>query len=86
MIIADDHGQTGYGSDPAEVILEIAAEVPAERREVIKASVAALARRSAEASRRALERSRAQHELLTAAARPLSRLSGPPRMGGSASR
>jgi hypothetical protein len=56
------------------VILQIADEVPLEYRDAIKASVATLARRSAAASKRALERSRAQNELLTAMARPLGRL------------
>jgi hypothetical protein len=56
MTIAGEQGETSYGrcarGAPAD-----RREVPAEHRDAIKASVAALARRSAEASGRALERS-----------------------------
>ena len=62
------------GYDDNEVVLEIGDEVPEEHRDAIKASVAAMARRSAEASKRAVERGRAQNGLLTALARPLGKL------------
>ena len=62
------------GYDDNEVVLEIGDEVPQEHRDAIKASVAAMARRSAEASKRAVERGRAQNELLTALARPPGKL------------
>jgi hypothetical protein len=54
--------------------VQIADDVPAEYRDAIQASVTTLARRSAEASRRAFERSKARYEALTAINRPLLRM------------
>jgi hypothetical protein len=56
------------------VVVQIADDVPAEYRDAIQASVTTLARRSAEASRRAFERSKARYEALTAINRPLLRM------------
>jgi hypothetical protein len=64
--MAGEQDETGDGSVPGEVTLWISDEVPPERRDSIKASVAALARRSAEASTRAFELGKARNELLTA--------------------
>lgn len=55
-------------------MLQIADEVPPEHRDAIQASVATLARRSAEASKRAFEHSKARNELIIAMTRPLRRM------------
>jgi hypothetical protein len=71
MAIAGEQGETGHGSASTDVTVQIAEDVPQEHRGAIEASVTTLARRSAEASKRAFERSKARHELLTALSRPL---------------
>ena len=74
MTVAGEQDETDYGSAPAEVIVQIADDVPPEHRDAIRASVQTLARRSAEASKRALEDSTAQTRLMTAMAGPLHKL------------
>jgi hypothetical protein len=74
MTIAGEQGETDYGGATAEVILQIADEVPPEHRDVIRESVRTLAKRSAEASKRAVENSTIQTAQMTAMARPLHRL------------
>jgi hypothetical protein len=74
MTSAGEQGETGYEGAPPEVILQISDDVPPEHRDAIQASVATLARRSAEASRRALERLKARNQLRTAMAGPLRKL------------
>lgn len=74
MTIAGDQGETSYESAPADVIVQIAEGVPPEHRGAIEASASTLAKRSARAAERALERSTARHELLIAMNRPLRRM------------
>ncbi len=64
----------GEGDGPAGVTVEIGDDVPAEYRNAIEASVATLAKRSAEASKRAYERSKTQSQFLSALTRPLVRI------------
>jgi hypothetical protein len=66
--------EAGGGNDPADVIVQVGDDVPSEYRDAIQASVATLAKRSAEASKRAFERSKARSEFLTALNRPLRRI------------
>lgn len=74
MTAAGEQGETEYGSGPAEVIVQIADDVPPEHRDAIRASVQTMAMRSAEASKRAVEDSTAQTKLMTAMAGPLHKL------------
>jgi hypothetical protein len=74
MTAADEQSETDYGSAPPEVSVQIADDVPPEHRDAIRASVQTMARRSAEASRRAVEESKAQTKLMTAMAGPLHKL------------
>src|SRR4051794_12163545 len=71
---AGEQGRADYGGTAADVIVQIAEDVPPEHRGAIEASVTTLVRRSAEASRRAAERSRSRHELLITLSRPVHQM------------
>jgi hypothetical protein len=74
MTSSGEQGETGNEYAQPEVTLQIADDVPAEHRDAIQASVATLARRSAEAAQRAFERRQAKNQLRTAMAGSLRKL------------
>jgi hypothetical protein len=69
-----NYSVSGGGNDPADVTVQIGDDVPPEYRDAIQASVMTLAKRSAEASRKAFERSKARSEFLSALNRPVGRI------------